>query len=135
MEINVTRIMEDHDLESYSDSVFNSGLSNIGQVTWRNACQAIEDLDEPLVTEAQQDDLRDWIGDFGAWSSEEIAAMSDVETQALLLQFVAGDGQAYLRAEEDDRVEEYQESEGGRLYKCDVEGLPEFGEWFFYVGI
>lgn len=129
MEINVTALMNDHDLSSYSDSIANSGLQNIGQITWRNAVEACEAMETPLVPKEGQDDLRDWIADFGAWSREEIAEMSDVETCALLLQFIAGDGQAYLDAEEDGRLAEYEENEGGRLYKGDD------GEWYFYVGM
>lgn len=98
MEINVTAIMTEHTLSDYSDSIARSGRQDIGRVTWRNACEAIEALDTPLVPSEGQDDLRSWIREFGAWDSSEIAAMSDVETQALLLQFIAGDGQGYLEA-------------------------------------
>ena len=129
MEINVTRIMNDHDLTEYSNSVHSSGLSNIGQITWRNAVEACEALDSPLVPSKGQDDLRSWIGEFGAWDSDEIKAMSDVETCALLLQFIASAGQEYEDAEERGELAEYLENQGGSLYKGDD------SEWYFYVGM
>lgn len=131
MEIKVTHIVE-LDCSQFSDSIHNSGLDNIGQITWRNAVE--HTTETPLVTGEQQNDLRSWIRGFGAWDQEEIDAMSDTETNALLLQFVAGDVQAYENAEERGELAQWEESEGGRLFKCDVEGDAEFGEWFFYVG-
>jgi hypothetical protein len=129
-EIDVTHLF-DTDCSRYSDSIFNSGLQNIGQITWRNACE--DAADEPLVTPEQQDDLRDWIREFGAWDSEEIAAMSDVETNALLLQFIAGDIQELEDLDLVDDDEARQEAcddgtIGGRLSKCDD------GRWFYSVG-
>ena len=127
MEINVTHIMA-RDLSDYSDSIANSGLQNIGQITWRNACEACEAMSTPLVPYEEQDTLRDWIREFGAWDDAEIAEMTDVETNALLLQFIAGEGQGYIRAEDEGRLGEWLEQEGGRLYR------DETGEWYFYVG-
>jgi hypothetical protein len=108
----------------FSDSIANSGLQNIGQVTWRNAVENATDT--PLVKPEQQDELRDWIREFGAWDDEEIAAMTDEETNALLLQFIAGD---YQELQSYDSFEEYSEQAGGRLYPGDD------GRWYFYVGI
>ena len=127
MEINVTRIMNETELTDFSDSIFNSGLDNIGQITWRNACAEMKS--DPLVTTAEQlSDLADWIADFGAWSDEEIQGMSDAELNALLLQFVAGEGQRYQEAEENDDLDSYLENEGGNLWRDDN------GQWWFYVG-
>lgn len=127
MEIDVTEVMS-HDLRSYFDSIANSGLSNIAEVTWRNACAAVGRLESPLVTVAQQGELRAWLLDFGAWDEEEIGSMSDIEMQALLLQFVASEGIEYLEAEEEDCLEEWAESFGCRLYEYD-------GNWYFLVGV
>jgi len=128
MEVNVTAVMT-HNLADYSNSVARSGLANIGQVTWQNAVEAIEALDAPLVPSEGQEELRSWISEFGAWDDEEIEAMSDAETSALLLQMVAGDGQEYLEAEAEGRLEEWYSDCGGRLYKGDD------GSWYFYVGM
>lgn len=121
MEIDVTAIIEGHELTDYSDSIANSGLQNIGQITWRNAVNACAAMDDPLVTSEQQSELREWIADFGAWSRQEIEEMSDNDTCALLLQFIASEGQRYLEAEEEDRLDDYMESEGGNLYRGDDE--------------
>ncbi len=126
IEIDVTVYVEDHDCSLYSDSVFNSGLQNIGEITWRNACQQV--TDEPLVTAEQQAELRDWLAGFGAWDREEIAAMTDVETNAMLLQFVAGDVQEMLDYDTDEGYRaacEYGTC-SGRLYKSS-------DRWYFLV--
>ena len=125
MEINVTRLM-DEDCSRFADSIFNSGLQNIGEITWRNAVEYFVD-NELLTTEL--DELRDYFRGFGAWSREELAEMDDVHLNALLLQFIAGDICGYLEAEDEGRLEEYEESEGGRLYKSNDD------EWFYYVGV
>ena len=126
MEINVTFI-RDEEPAQFSDSIYGSGLSNIGAITWRNACAFAED--HPLVTPEQQADLRDWILEFGAWDAEEVAAMTDEETNALLLQFVAGDHQQREDARERGELESWEENCGGRLY----EGGD--GQLYFYVGV
>jgi hypothetical protein len=134
MEIDVTEYVGEQDCAQYSDSIANSGLQNIGEITWRNACE--QATRAPLVGADKQDALRDWIRDFGAWDTEELAAMSDAETNALLLQFIAGD---IREMEAFETHEAYQKaSEGGscsgRLFKGDIEGDPSFGRWYFYVG-
>lgn len=126
MEVNVTAIKE-LDCSQFSDSIFNSGLDNIGEITYRNACQYFEDNDL-LVTGDDRDELRSWIADFGAWDSAEILSWSDVELNALLLQFIAGDIQEYEAAEKCGELESWEESFGGRLYGSDDTG------WYYYVG-
>lgn len=134
MEIDVTRYVTEFDCSLFSNSVANSGLDNIGQITWNNAKQhcAID----TLVTPEQQDELRDWIRDFGAWDDEEIAEMGDEETNALLLQFIAGDIQEMERFE---TYEEYQEAaeQGqvtGRLWRASDEDNAPNGTWYYYIG-
>ena len=128
MEIDVTKYVHDYDCSQFSDSIANSGLQNIGEITWRNACA--EAGENPLVASEQQDELRDWIREFGAWTSEEIANMSDQETNALLLQFIAGD----IREMEDHfpDLESYEQAcqdgiTSGRLYPDEREQ-----KWYFY---
>ena len=129
MEINVTQYVNEVDCSDFSNSIFNSGLTRIGEITWRNAMQHVAGGE--LVTDDQQADLREWISEFGAWSDEDIEAMSDQETNALLLQFVAGD----IREMKDhyDTPEEYQQASedgqaSGRLYRGDDD------QWYFHVG-
>ncbi len=125
MEINVTELVAE-DCSSFSNSIHESGLKNIGEITWRNACEyARENM--LCTTDAELDKLRDWIADFGAWDSEEIAAMSDVELNAMLVQFVSGD---VRESEHYDSFEEYSEQAGGRLLKDE----DDDGKWLYYVG-
>ena len=128
MELDVTRIIEAENFERYSDSIARSGLQNIGEITWRNACESCAELDTPLVTEPQQDELIDWFADFGAWSRDELEAMTPNERCALLLQFISGDAQEYFEAEERGELASYLENHGGRLYRGDDD------RWYFYVG-
>jgi len=131
MEIKVTHLI-DEDCTQWSDSRSNSGRDDIGQVTWRNAVESAAEA--PLVTAEQQDELRSWIRDFGAWTDEDIAAMSDVDTNALLLQSIAGDIQ---EMESFDSYREYERAQcdgqcSGRLFKALETGRAP--AWYFYVG-
>jgi hypothetical protein len=117
MELNITAFVlaNADNMERFSDSIANSGLQNIGQVTWRNAMAAMQDESSWLCSELSE--LVDHFAEYGAWEREELEAMSGQELNALLVQFVAGD---------------YQETQEGaeehRLY-CDNDG-----QWFAYLG-
>jgi hypothetical protein len=80
---------------------------------------------QPLL---KDDDARDaarhWLKGFGAWTEDEIAAWSDDELNALVVQFVAG---SIREMEAYDTPEEYQERDG-RIYGT------EGGRWYFYLG-
>lgn len=128
MEIKVTEYVKNVDCRQFSDSIHNSGLENIGLLTWNNAVRQIEA--ESLITADQQQEARDWLAGFGAWSDDEIKGWQDNEVEALLLQFIAGDIQ---EMEMFATYEEYQEAaEAGqvssRLFKTGDD------EWFYYVG-
>ena len=57
-EINVTHLL-DEDCSQWSDSVANSGLRNVGPMTWRNAVETATEA--PLVPSDGIDEVRDWI--------------------------------------------------------------------------
>ncbi len=81
-------------------------------------------------TITSRDEARAWLKDFGAWDEDEIAAWSDTELNALVVQFIAGD---IREMDMFDTTEEYQEACergtcSGRLYP------GRNGEWYFYVG-
>jgi hypothetical protein len=129
LQINVTHLVdgEPSDLQQYSDSINNSGLSNIGEFTWNNARRAARKAS--LVKSEDQDTLRDWIYELGGWTGDEVDAMSDVDTNALLLQFIAGDIQE-MHAHDDyeDYVSAQQEgTTSSHLWRADD------GQWFFDV--
>jgi len=60
------------------------------RITWR---AAVEDSEEyfMLDDEEKREAFRRFVKGFGAWTEEEIASWSDIELNALFMQFVAGD--------------------------------------------
>lgn len=129
-EIDVTHLVTSEDCSEFSSSIAERG-QNAGPETWANAVAFVKE--KPLAKPENQSDLRDWIREFGAWDDEEIAAMTDDDTNALLLQFVAGDIREMKRF---DSPEEYQAAQeagtcSGYL-SHDVQANPP--RWLFYVG-
>lgn len=126
MEINVNKLL-DHRLEDYSDSVFNSGMQNIGRITWNNAVNC----DLNFVSEDNKEEFIDYFAEFGAWSLDEIKAWSLDELNGLFIQLVSGDMQTYLDAESKgiEAFNHYQETQGGHLYKADDD------QFYYYVGM
>ena len=89
MEIDITDFFNNAGMIDYSASAAEIG-QDAGTVTWRQACE-----DSPsynmLDTGDKQDAFRSYVKGFGAWSVEEIAAWTDTEANALLMQMIAGD--------------------------------------------
>lgn len=129
MEIDITRFVRAHrdHMESFSDSIANSGLQDIGRITWRNACDAFADEVDWLTSDL--DALRSHFREYGAWDDEELHGMDGKELNALLAQFIAGDFQRYTHAREQGRkaFKRWQENHGGRL-----QGAR--GRWWYYIG-
>lgn len=89
MEINITRFVTECDPFNFSASQAERG-DNVGPETWSNA--KTEAAREPLLTSPEQlDALRDYVGGFGAWEDDEIAAWSANECNALFIQLVSGE--------------------------------------------
>lgn len=129
MEIDITEYVNEIDCSVFSQSRFESGLDNIGEITWNNAMEHV--AIRGLVLPSQQGELRDYFREFGAWTNEEIDAMTDQETNALLVQLVARD---VLEMEGFTTYEDYCDDvdkggSSGALYFCDD------GSWMYYVGI
>lgn len=131
MELDITAWVErfGDEPERFSDSAANSGLKNIGQITWRNAIDAASEC--MLVTDANRDEIVEHFADYGAWSREDLELYHDDALNALLLQFIAGDYQERRDAEERGALAKYEENCGGRLSKGDGAWA---GRWFYYVG-
>jgi hypothetical protein len=125
MEIDVTSIKK-LDCRDFSNSVANSGLQNIGQITYKNACKYFDDNDL-LVSVEDRKELEEWILDFGAWDQDEIDSWNDKEINALLLHFIASEINEYEDAEKQGCLEEWDRDFGGRLFESD-------GSWYFYIG-
>lgn len=118
MELNITAFVREQDMFDFSHSAAEGGHT-AGTDTWRAAIAASPTY--MFVNDATRDDIRDWVAEFGAWDRDEIDAWSDVELDALLLQFAAGD----VRGMED--ADDAAEPEG-RVYR------DENHEWFMYIG-
>lgn len=85
--INVTRLITENDPFDFSASIAERG-KNAGPETWANAKTAA--TDQPLNI-SDRDEVRGYFAGFGAWDRDEIAAWSDSDVDALVLQYAAGD--------------------------------------------
>jgi hypothetical protein len=133
MEININEFVQEWQgaWMDFSASAMEIG-NDASQATWTAAKEAAEAL-PILKTTDQLNAAIDYFEGFGAWSREELDAMTDQEVNALLIQFIAGE---FREAAHYDSFEEYSENVvGGNLYQCDVDGHENHGEWFFYLGM
>lgn len=143
MEIEITRFFNEAEHAEISASRSELG-DNAGEITWRNANKS-ETLDFlPSFNPEGIQAIKDWFGDFGAWSDEERQKWSDSETRALLAQFIAGDireAESLCWSDELEGIDwEKYEKEGkegrvsSRMY-CTLAGAEHFqGQVFFYIG-
>lgn len=90
MELKIKHLINE-ELSNYSASVMELG-QNAGRITWDNAKKSYYVF---VSTEEEKQKARDYIKEFGAWDEEEIAAWSDVELNALILQLIVGDLREY----------------------------------------
>lgn len=88
MEIDVTDLFKEDEPHLYSASMFELG-ERAGKITWDNAIEASETFS--FVTRETRPDIVAFVKSAGAWSLDEIAGWTDVELNALLIQWVAGD--------------------------------------------
>jgi hypothetical protein len=129
MELNITQFFRDAAPMDYSASRAELG-NDAGPSTWR---AAVDDSPDYMLldTDDKRDAFRAHVREFGAWSQEDIAAWSDVELNALLLQMIAGD----MRESDldndpsDDDWRAYENSvNAGRIYRGDD------GDVYYYIG-
>lgn len=87
-ELNVTALVASmNDPADYSASRAELG-EHAGRITWGNATR---DARELFGDAFNREAFDDYFRGFGAWDTEELAAHSDDECAALMLQFIAGD--------------------------------------------
>ena len=130
MEIDITSFFENAEAFNYSASQAELG-QNAGKITW-NAAVADSSEFMLLDTEEKREEWRADVRGFGAWDDDEIAAWSDQELNALLIQFISEDIREFESLCGDD-WEEYQKLQeqgtvSGRMY------LGDDGSIYFYVG-
>lgn len=111
MEIKITSLVET-DLFPFSHSAHEGG-ENVGRNTW-NAAK--DEGTTFLDTDEKKEAFKDFVEDSGRWTREEIDAWSDLELNALFLQWVAGD------VRESPAI-----LEGVSIYQNDIQS----DEWFF----
>lgn len=132
MEIDITEFFMNAAPMDYSASVAEIG-QDAGPCTW-NAAK--EDSAEYMIldTEDKRQAFQEYVKGFGAWSDEEIAAWSEIELNALCMQFLAGDMREANIGGPDTDWDAYDADcrEGvavGRIYKGDD------GRVYFYCGM
>lgn len=131
MEIDITLFFNQACPRDYSASVAEIG-NNAAQYTWQAAWDDSADYNM-LDTDEKRQAFREYVKEFGAWSTEEIAAWSDVELNALFIQMVAGDiREADLDQENPDWAQYEQDSNDGRI---SGRMFPtDDGKVYYYIG-
>jgi len=87
MEIDITDFVLKNAMIDFSASVAEIG-NNAARSTW-NAVRE-HSPSYMFVTQDNREEVQSYFRDFGAWSPDEIAAWSDTDLNALLLQDIAG---------------------------------------------
>lgn len=130
IELNITRFYNTAHPRDYSASVAEIG-NNAGADTWRAACKDSRDY-MMLDTADKLHAMREHVRGFGAWSDDEIAAWSDTELNALLLQFISGDIRESCLSDGGTWEMYYQQAEqgaiSGRLFSDDN------GQVYYMIG-
>lgn len=85
----------------YSDSIANSGLQNIGEITYRRAC---EDAPAALATQYDRRAFVGYFRDTGGWDDNEMVNWTDAEVMGLMLQFISADHTEALLDQDVDAI-------------------------------
>ena len=86
--VDVTRLVSDVDPFDLSASIAERG-KNAGRETWNNA--KAEASAAPVLAAHERAEAQMYFAGFGAWDEDEIAAWTDADLDALVLQYAAGD--------------------------------------------
>ncbi len=114
MEIDITKFYLETAPMDYSASVAEIG-NNAGATTWQAANDDSEDY-MMLDTEEKREAFRLHVKGFGARDKEEIAAWTNTELNALLIQMIAGDIRESCLYDDRNAWDAYQEqSEKGQV--------------------
>ena len=131
MTIDFTTFFNDAAPMDYSASIAEIG-NDAARSTWRAACDDSEDY-PMLDSDEKREEFRHYVKGFGAWSEDEIAAWSNTELNALLIQMISGDiREADLDKDNPDWDKYQKDSEAGRvsgrIFKTDDSKI------YYYVG-
>lgn len=135
-ELDITDFFNNAAPMDYSASVAEIG-NDAGPSTWRAACEDSPDY-FLLDTDEKRDAFRAFVRSSGAWNNEEIAAWSDIELNALCIQWISGDmREGDLHPDmTDSEWKEYEQraNDGqvaGRIYGGPL-CVPEFANRVFF---
>jgi hypothetical protein len=131
MEIDITTFFNEAAPMDYSASVAEVG-NDAARATWQAACD--DSNDYPMLdSEKKREEFRHYVKTFGAWSEDEIAAWSNQELNALLIQMISGDiREASLDTDEPDWNQYQKDSEAGRISGRIFKGNDS--KIYYYVG-
>lgn len=130
MEIDITEFFRNAAPRDYSASAAELG-QDAGRITWNHA---IEDSPDYMLIDSDEkrEAFRAFVKDSGGWSAEDIAAWSDIELNALCLQWIAGDmregGICSDWSADDWKEYESDDSLCHRIF------LGDDGKVYFYIG-
>jgi hypothetical protein len=97
MEIDITTLLE-IDAFDLSHSIAEGG-PDARRNTWKASVAMAEELQPPILdTPEKLEAMREFALSSGGWDAEEVAEWSDVEVNALFLQWIAGDTRECPRA-------------------------------------
>ena len=132
MELLITLFFQQAGFINYSASMAEIG-QNAGKDTWNQACEDSADY-MLLDTEEKRQAYRKHVKAMGTWTDEEIAAWTDTELNALLLQDISAEARdAGIRTGEMMDWQEYERmSEAGQVSGRLFKGTD--GEIYFYIG-
>ena len=93
MEINITNLfyslVYEDKASQLSASVLEMG-NNAGRITWNNSKEEAKNCNL-LDTEEKKEAFRKFVEDSGGWTRDEIMRWNDIELEALLIKWIAGD--------------------------------------------
>lgn len=137
LELDITDFFTNEDAYNFSASAFEMGDS-AGVITWNNSLKTAPAYYDWLDTKDNaRDIIRDWFGQFGAWEKSDIAAWTDRELLALLVQFIAGDiREAGLDNDlfEDIDWQEYESQAQEGQISGNIFFVPETQKVYFTIG-
>lgn len=128
MEIDITDFFNNCAPMDYSASCAELGDS-AGADTWRAACDDAPDYDL-LDSDEKRQAFREHIAGYGAWGADEIAGFSDLELNALLMQFIAGD---IREADLDGTATDWEAYEADDSQAHNI-GRGDDGRVYYYLG-
>ena len=136
MELNVSSFFATVTPRELSSSVAESG-AYAGAHTWASSCKASVHH-TLLANDDEREAFRVWVETSGGWTAEEIAAWTDVELNALLLQWIAGDLRELGVDDDDDTAGiDWADVERGQIegqYPCNLFRGTD-GNVYFDLGV